>query len=195
MIGMPGGVEMLGGVLVGGIVAAADMAAGAAEPQMQPPLPVFRHSSQPSALGVTSRMPAIWVQANACHDAAFDILDVNSHLLCVEDIMSAPPVANFGTSAAVALPSGLANAAWIAATLSNVSVAIRWNGEGPPGVRPALADRVFPQARNLLGDRNVGFGIMFVESSGILRRLVDHHEFSHGVSPFFCRSGRPILVS
>src|SRR5580698_4850865 len=25
-------------------------------------LPLFRHSSQPSALGVTSRMPAIWVQ-------------------------------------------------------------------------------------------------------------------------------------
>jgi hypothetical protein len=25
-------------------------------------LPLFRHSSQPSALGVTARMPAMWVQ-------------------------------------------------------------------------------------------------------------------------------------
>src|ERR1700680_5144642 len=33
---MLGGVEMFGGVLVGGIVAAADMAASAADPQMQP---------------------------------------------------------------------------------------------------------------------------------------------------------------
>jgi hypothetical protein len=33
---MPGGVEMFGRVLVGGIVAAADMAAGPAEAQMQP---------------------------------------------------------------------------------------------------------------------------------------------------------------
>ncbi len=34
--GMPGGVEMLGRVRIGRIVAAADMAAGAADPQMQP---------------------------------------------------------------------------------------------------------------------------------------------------------------
>ena len=33
---MAGGVEMLGGVRVGRIVAAADVAAGAADPQMQP---------------------------------------------------------------------------------------------------------------------------------------------------------------
>src|ERR1700730_11030657 len=33
---MAGGVKMLGRVLVGGIVAAADMAAAAADPQMQP---------------------------------------------------------------------------------------------------------------------------------------------------------------
>src|SRR6202035_4048710 len=33
---MAGGVEMFGGVLVGRIVAAPDMAAGAADPQMQP---------------------------------------------------------------------------------------------------------------------------------------------------------------
>jgi len=59
---MAGGMKMRGGVLVGGIVAAADVAAGAADPQMQPRLPIFRHSSQPSALGVTSWMPAICVQ-------------------------------------------------------------------------------------------------------------------------------------
>src|SRR5258708_19539749 len=34
--GMPGGVEVLGRVLVGGIVAAADVTAAAADPQMQP---------------------------------------------------------------------------------------------------------------------------------------------------------------
>src|SRR6202035_5834390 len=34
--GMSGGVEMLGGMLVGRIVAAADMTAAAADPQMQP---------------------------------------------------------------------------------------------------------------------------------------------------------------
>src|SRR4051812_19438968 len=34
--GMTGGVEMLGGVLVGRIIATADMAAGPADPQMQP---------------------------------------------------------------------------------------------------------------------------------------------------------------
>ena len=51
---MAGGVEVRGGVACSATVAAADMTAGAAQPQMQPGLPVFRHSSQPSALGVTS---------------------------------------------------------------------------------------------------------------------------------------------
>src|SRR3954452_23637634 len=38
---------------------------------------------------------------------------------------SAPPLANFGTSAPVALPSGLANAAWMSAVLSKVRMATR----------------------------------------------------------------------
>ena len=62
---MPGGVEMLGGVACSGIVAAADMAAGPAEPQMHPC--ASRSSGiprSPSALGVTLWMPATWVQAS-----------------------------------------------------------------------------------------------------------------------------------
>src|SRR5258708_39832231 len=39
-------------------------------------LPIFRHSSQPSALGVTSRMPARWLQCVAM---------TGSHLFGVEE--------------------------------------------------------------------------------------------------------------
>src|SRR4051794_9836453 len=57
---MAGGMEMLCRVFVGGIVATADVAASAHIRKCSHALPLFRHSSQPSALGVTSCMPAKW---------------------------------------------------------------------------------------------------------------------------------------
>src|SRR3981081_2936557 len=54
--GMAGLAKMLGGVTVWRAVAAADMAARPAEAQMHPRRAKFRHSSHPSALGVTLRM-------------------------------------------------------------------------------------------------------------------------------------------
>ena len=53
---MAGGVKMLGRMPVRRLVATPDMSAGAAEPRWSQTSPVLRHSSQPSALGVTSRM-------------------------------------------------------------------------------------------------------------------------------------------
>ena len=52
---------------------------------------------------------------------------------------STPPVAKLPRSAAVAWPSGEASAAWIAASESNVSVAIRWYGDAPPEHRDVPA--------------------------------------------------------
>jgi len=79
-------------------------------------LPLLRHSSQPSALGCTSRMPAIWVHPFATPVQASLVSKIR---------ISAPPVAKLGTSAAVALPSALPKAFWTAAMLSKVNVAIR----------------------------------------------------------------------
>src|SRR3954468_15283436 len=57
-----------------------------------------------------------------------------SHTSLVSKISrSAPPLANFGTSAPVALPSGLPNAAWMSAALSKVRMATRWIPDGPAG--------------------------------------------------------------
>jgi hypothetical protein len=47
--------------------------------------------------------------------------------------MSAPPVANFCTSAAAASPSAAPKALWIAAMLSKLSVATRCMPLGPAG--------------------------------------------------------------
>jgi len=59
--GMSGLMKVLGCMLVGRRIAAADMAAGAAEAQVHQRSPVLRHSSQPSALGVTVRIPWRWL--------------------------------------------------------------------------------------------------------------------------------------
>jgi len=108
---------MRGRVPVRGIVAAADMAARAADPQMEP-----------SAAALQAFL--------AAERARRDVLDAGDmaapfgrhwgHTSCVsKNIMSTPPLANFGKSAAVALPSGLPKAAWTAAILSKVRIAIR----------------------------------------------------------------------
>src|ERR1700722_19993408 len=63
---MLGGVEMLGRVLVGGIVAAADVAARAADPQMQPlaaDLQAFLTTERARRDGANSREMA----ASLCH--------------------------------------------------------------------------------------------------------------------------------
>jgi hypothetical protein len=52
---MSGRVEMLGGMLILRIVAAADMTTDEADTQVHPGVTIFRHSSQPLALDVTSR--------------------------------------------------------------------------------------------------------------------------------------------
>src|SRR5260370_33440454 len=113
---MLGGVEMLGRVPVGRIVAAADVAARAADPQMQPlaaTLEAFlaaerarRHAANASDVGAAFCQP-------------------RQTSLASKNMISAPPLANLGTSAAVALPSALPKAFWTAAMLSKVSVAIR----------------------------------------------------------------------
>src|SRR5437588_8255292 len=48
----------------------------------------------------------------------------------------------------------------------------------------SLCHGVFPQARKLLGERNVGLGIIFVEGGGIGRSLIEHNEVGQGASPF-----------
>jgi hypothetical protein len=53
---VPSRVKMFCRVPIWRLVAATDMATGAADPQMQPGSPNFRHSSHPKALGTTSRM-------------------------------------------------------------------------------------------------------------------------------------------
>src|SRR4051794_29604199 len=68
------------------------------------------------------------------------------------------------------------------------------NGDEVDSGRPSgrahgpLADGVFFQARKFLRERNVGLGIMLVESRSILGCLVEHDEFSHLVLPYsvFC---------
>src|SRR5450755_664356 len=59
---MLGGVKMFGRVFVRRVVTAADVTAGAQIRRCSHSLPLLRHSSQPSALGVTLWMSAMWVQ-------------------------------------------------------------------------------------------------------------------------------------
>jgi hypothetical protein len=56
--------KVLGGVSVRGVVATADMAGGSAQAQVDPWRAGLQHSSQPSALGVTSRMPSRCAQSS-----------------------------------------------------------------------------------------------------------------------------------
>jgi hypothetical protein len=73
-------------------------------------------------------------------DPAFEFLAIDREGAPVQTsllsnmIMSAPPVANFATSAPAALPSGLPKPALTAARSSKCSVAIRWKPDGPAGV-------------------------------------------------------------
>src|SRR5450432_2944975 len=70
---MLGGVKMFGRVFVRRVVTAADVTAGAQIRRCSHSLPLLRHSSQPSALGVTLWMPATCVQP-------FDMADSLSRL-------------------------------------------------------------------------------------------------------------------
>src|ERR1700737_1538696 len=141
-----------------------------------PTLPVFRHSSQPSALGVTLRMPAMWVQPFAMSGSNFAGIEEN----------------HIGASGGEGLHirrRSLALGAGKASLYRREIVEGQRRdqmeaGRARGGRDRTLADPVFPQTRNFLGDRDVLFEIVLVESSGILWRLVHHHEFSHRVSPF-----------
>ena len=112
---MLGGVEMLGGVPVGGIVAAADVAAGAADPQMQPLTADFQ-AFLAAERARRDRANTRDMAASLCHRRAHASL-------VSKNMMSAPPDANFGTSAAVALPSALPKALYTAAMLYNLNIA------------------------------------------------------------------------
>src|ERR1700730_11449629 len=57
-------VKMLGGVAVRRVVATADIAAVRQSRRCSHGEPIFRHSSQPSALGATSRMAAAWAHSS-----------------------------------------------------------------------------------------------------------------------------------
>src|SRR5664279_3349206 len=138
-------------------------------------LPLFRHSSQPSALGVTSRMPAIWLQLFAM---------TASHLGCLEQMhfdAAAGEFRHVGRSG-FSLGAGERRLDRRHVVEGQGRNQMQW---GRPGRRcdRAFADDVLPQARNLLGDRNVIFEIVFVERRGILRRLVEHYQIGHRILP------------
>src|SRR5262245_61054498 len=93
--GMAGGLEMRRGVLVGRIVAAADMAAAAADAQVQPAAAALQ------ALFTTERARCDVLHAgnvaapSCCHQTS----------AVSAKCISTPPVAKLGTSAAATFPS------------------------------------------------------------------------------------------
>src|ERR1700688_1609736 len=139
-------------------------------------LPLFRHSSQPSALGVTLRMPAMWLQPLAT--VGSDVPGVEEH-----------EIGAAGCKLWQVGRGGLAlGAAERALDRSHVvkrqycdQINVRWPGRRRNG---ALADLIFSKARHFLRERDVSLGIISVESSRIFGRLVLHEDFDHAFSPF-----------
>src|ERR1700738_4844579 len=127
-------------------------------------LPIFRHSSQPSALGVTSRMPAMCTQPFAT---------AGSYLLGVEEHDIGATGCKFWHicrgSFPLAAPEGILDRSHAVKAQRRDQV----NPGGPGGRRNRpLADLIFSKARHFLRKRNVGRGIVFVEGSRIFWRLV-----------------------
>src|ERR1700730_3505909 len=118
-------------------------------------LPLLRHSSQPSALGVTVRMPAMWVQPFANRSDLFRVED--NHL--------------------GAAKAGL-NRCEIVKTQHRDQMERRRSRRRRDGT---LADPELLQARDFLRERDMSLGIMFVESSRIFWRFVQYDDFGHCV--------------
>src|SRR5216684_4502275 len=168
-------VEMLCRVLVGGIVAAADVTAAAADPQMQP-LTAALQAFLATKRARRDAADAGDVAAAVCHD--------RSHLAGIEQ-------KHIGASRGKGLHVRRGGPALGAA---KGSLYRRETVEGQDrdqmqarrsrGCRDgARADRLLSQTRDFPGNRNVLLEIVLVESSGIFWRLVHHHEFGDRVSP------------
>src|ERR1700676_1398526 len=127
-------------------------------------LPLFRHSSQPSALGVTLRIPAMWLQPLAT--AGSDVPGVEEH--------------EIGAAGCKLWHVGRGGFALGAAerALDRGHAVESQGGDQINARRPGrrrdgpFTDLIFSKARHFLRERDVSLGIMFVESSRIFWRLV-----------------------
>src|SRR6267142_3067297 len=138
-------------------------------------LPLSRHSSQPSALGVTFKMPAIWLQlfaVTASHLGRFGEMHLDAAGCEYRQIRR-------GSLSFRAGESRLDRRHIIEAQHRDQ---MKVGGSARCCDR-TVGDPVFPQARELLRERDVTFEIVFVEGRGIIWSFVEHDEISQGVSP------------
>src|SRR5260370_12188577 len=155
-------------------------------------LPLFRHSLQPSALGVTLRMPAMWLQPFA----------TGSHVLGVEEHDIGATACKLWHICRCVFPLSVTEG-----TLDRGHAVKGKNCDhmnaGRPGRRRngSPTNLKFSKARHFLRERDVSLGIMFFESSRIFWRFVQHDDFGHCVSPFevtslerFQAKWRPVRV-
>src|ERR1700686_534023 len=122
-------------------------------------LPLFRHSSQPSALGVTLRMLPMWVQPFAT---------TRSSVRGVKEHEIGATACKFGNVCPSGLALGTAEGALDRSHVVKRQYCDQINA-GRPGRRRngPLADLIFSKTRQFLRERDVGLGIIFVESSPI----------------------------
>src|SRR6478672_9368441 len=138
-------------------------------------LPLSRHSSQPSALGVTVKMPARWLQpfaVTASHLGRFGEIHLDAA----------------GCEFRHVRRGSLSFSAGESRLDRRHIVGARHRDQMKIGRSALCCDRtrgdpVFPQARELLRERDVIFEIALVESRGIVRSFVEDDKISQGVPP------------
>src|SRR6476659_1322583 len=138
-------------------------------------LPLSRHSSQPSALGVTVKMPARWLQpfaVTASHLGRFGEIHLDAAGCEFRHVRRGSLSFSAGESRL--------DRRHIVAARHRDQMKI---GRSALCCDRTLGDPVFPQARELLRERDVIFEIALVESRGIVRSFVEDDKISQGVPP------------